>query len=485
MKSIQDKFLFQDRNYIFGNWEDADSKETITVINPSTFEILGTVPKSGKMETDRAIGAAKTTFPSWKKKPAKERANILQKWFRLILENKEDLARIMTLEQGKPIAEARAEIVYAASYIEWFSEEAKRFYGDIIPSHKTDNRIFVLKEPIGVVGTITPWNFPSAMLARKIAPALAAGNTVVSKPSELTPYSAFALAVLGERAGIPKGVWNIITGDPVSIGASLLESKDVRKLSFTGSTKTGMYLMEKSAPTLKKLSLELGGNAPFIVFEDADMEEAVKGAMLSKYRNSGQTCVCVNRFLVHDSIAEEFVSRLSKEAAKLKVGNGLEPEVEQGPLINDAAMKKVELHVEDAVSKGAKLIIGGKKHALGGNFYEPTVLFPVNKEMLVCKEETFGPIASVMTFSSEEEAIAKANDTEFGLASYIYTKDIARIFRVAESLEYGMVGINEGIISSEQVPFGGIKFSGMGREGSKYGMEDYMEIKYLCLGGII
>ncbi|BDA77799.1 glutarate-semialdehyde dehydrogenase DavD [Leptospira kobayashii] len=484
MKSIRDKSLFKNKNYIGGDWIDADSKETLTVKNPASLEILGTVPKSGKKETDRAIQAAKETFPSWRKKTAKERSNILYEWFRLILENKEDLAEIMTLEQGKPIAESRGEIVYAASYLEWFSEEAKRTYGDIIPSHRTDTRVFVSKGPIGVVATITPWNFPTAMLARKIAPALAAGNTVVSKPSELTPYSALALAVLGERAGIPKGVWNLVTGDPFAIGESLLQNKDVRKLSFTGSTKTGQYLMEKSAPTLKKLSLELGGNAPFIVFEDADMDEAIKGAMLSKYRNTGQTCICVNRFLVQDSIAEEFATRLSKEAAKLKVGSGLEPGVEQGPLISEAALKKVEAHVQDAVSQGAKILTGGKKHLLGGNFYEPTVLFPINKDMLVFKEETFGPVSSIMTFSSEEDAIAKANDTEFGLASYVYTRDISRIFRMTENLECGMVGVNEGVISSEQVPFGGVKFSGMGREGSKYGMDDYTVTKYICLGGI-
>ncbi|TGN21037.1 NAD-dependent succinate-semialdehyde dehydrogenase [Leptospira idonii] len=484
MKSIKDSSLFRETNYIHGEWVDSEDNRKLNVVNPATNEVLGSVPNSGAKETKSAIRSAVSSFTDWKKRTAKERANILHKWFQLILEYKEELAHIMTLEQGKPLAESRGEIQYAASYIEWFAEEAKRMYGDIVPSHRRDTRILVLKEPIGVVATITPWNFPAAMLTRKVAPALAAGCTVVSKPSEFTPYSAFALAVLGEKAGIPKGVWNLVTGDPVSIGKTILESADVRKLSFTGSTKTGMYLMEKSAQTLKKLSLELGGNAPFLVFEDADLNEAVKGAMLSKYRNTGQTCVCVNRFLVHKNIADDFAAKLTEASSRLKVGNGLLSESEQGPLINEAAKQKVETHIQDAVSKGAKILTGGRPHPLGGNFFEPTVLYPVTKEMLASREETFGPVASIMTFETEEEAVRLANDTEFGLASYLYTKDIARLFRVAEQLEYGMVGINEGIISSEQVPFGGVKFSGMGREGSKYGLDDYTVTKYLCLGGI-
>ncbi|MDF3818954.1 NAD-dependent succinate-semialdehyde dehydrogenase [Leptospira sp. 96542] len=484
MKLIKDKTLFREENYIDGVWCSAKNQTKMEVTNPATGEVLGSIPNSSETETEEAIRSAKNALVVWKKIPAKERANILKKWFQLMVENTEDLALIMTQEQGKPLTEARGEIAYAASYIEWFSEEAKRCYGDVIPSHRTDTRILVLKEPIGVVGTITPWNFPAAMLARKVAPALAAGCTVVSKPSELTPYSAFAMAVLAERAGLPKGVWNLVVGDPIKIGKTILDSKDVRKLSFTGSTKTGIYLMEKSAATLKKLSLELGGNAPFIVFDDANLEEAVKGAMLSKYRNTGQTCVCVNRFLVHESIAENFTKRLAEKTKELVVANGLETGATQGPLINDLAKEKVKSHISDAVAKGAKVVIGGKEHALGGNFFEPTILFPVNSNMFVTKEETFGPVASIQTFKTEEEAIQLANDTDFGLASYLYTENMARLFRVAESLEYGMVGINEGIISSEQVPFGGVKFSGMGREGSKYGLDDYTVTKYLCLGGI-
>lgn len=484
MLFIQNQELFRDKNFINGEWCAATNGETLTVNNPMNGKPLGSVPNGNGIDTEKAILAAQAAFPSWKSTPAKERANILRKLYLLMMENQEDLALIMTQEQGKPLTEARGEIAYAASYIEWFGEEAKRVYGDLIPSHRKDTRILVLKEPVGVVGTITPWNFPSAMLARKVAPALAAGCTVVSKPSELTPYSALALAYLAEKAGLPKGVWNVVVGDAPPIGKALLESKVVKKLSFTGSTKTGMYLMEKSAPTLKKLSLELGGNAPFIVFEDANLDEAIKGAMLSKYRNTGQTCVCVNRFLVQESIASEFAKRLAEKTKDLVVGNGLEKETNQGPLINSQAKEKVISHIEDAVKKGAKVLVGGKEHTLGGNFFEPTVLYPVTSEMLATKEETFGPVASIQTFKTEEEAIFLANDTDFGLASYLYTQNLARIFRVAEQLEYGMVGINEGIISSEQVPFGGVKFSGMGREGSKYGLDDYTVTKYLCLGGI-
>lgn len=484
MKYIKDKDLFRQENFIGGVWCPAENNKEILVHNPANGEAIGNIPHSTEKDTSRAIRSAVEALKDWKTRPAKERAGILRKWFQLMMENQEDLALIMTQEQGKPLTEARGEIAYAASYIEWFGEEAKRSYGDIIPSHRKDTRILVLKEPIGVVATITPWNFPAAMLARKVAPALAAGCTVVSKPAELTPYSALAMAVLAERAGLPKGVWNVLVGDPIAIGKSILESKEVRKLSFTGSTKTGIYLMEKSAATLKKLSLELGGNAPFIVFEDADIDEAVKGAMLSKYRNTGQTCVCVNRFLVQASIAEEFSKKLAEKAKELVVANGMEPNAQQGPLINEAALEKVKSHIQDAVSKGAKVLTGGKEHSLGGYFFEPTVLYPINSTMDVTKEETFGPVSCIQTFQTEEEAIHLANDTDFGLASYLYTKDLARIFRVAEQLEYGMVGINEGLISSEQVPFGGVKFSGMGREGSKYGLDDYTVTKYLCLGGI-
>jgi succinate-semialdehyde dehydrogenase/glutarate-semialdehyde dehydrogenase len=485
MKQIKDSSLFKELNWISGIWQPSLSGSTLDVLNPANREKIGTIPNAGKKETETAIASAKLAFPLWKKMTGKARSQILRKWFTLILENAEDLAIIITMEQGKPIAESRTEISYAASYIEWFAEEAKRSYGDVIPSHKANNRIFVLKEPIGVVATITPWNFPAAMLARKIAPALAAGCTVVSKPAELTPYSALALAVLADRAGLPPGVWNLITGDYIAIGEAILESSDVRKLSFTGSTRTGMYLMEKSAKTLKKLSLELGGNAPFIVFNDADIEEALKGAMLSKYRNTGQTCVSVNRFLVEESIADTFAARLADLASRLKVGEGIFESSEQGPLINDNALKKVEAHIADANAKGAKILTGGKAHSLGGTFFEPTVLYPVTSEMLVCQEETFGPVASIQKFNTEEEAIHLANDTKFGLAAYVYTKDIARLFRMAESLEYGMVGLNETMISSEQIPFGGVKHSGMGREGSKYGLDDYTVIKYLCLGGIV
>ncbi|EOQ98450.1 succinate-semialdehyde dehydrogenase [Leptospira wolbachii serovar Codice str. CDC] len=484
MKYIKDKDLFRQENFIGGVWCPAENKKEIIVQNPANGEVIGNIPHSTEKDTWNAIRSAKEALQDWKTRPAKERAGILRKWFQLMIDNQEDLALIMTQEQGKPLTEARGEIAYAASYIEWFGEEAKRSYGDIIPSHRKDTRILVLKEPIGVVGTITPWNFPAAMLARKVAPALAAGCTVVSKPAELTPYSALAMAVLAERAGLPKGVWNVLVGDPIAIGKAILESKEVRKLSFTGSTKTGIYLMEKSAATLKKLSLELGGNAPFIVFEDADIDEAIKGAMLSKYRNTGQTCVCVNRFLVQASVAEVFSKKLAEKAKELVVANGMEPNAQQGPLINDAALEKVKSHIQDAVSKGAKILTGGKEHTLGGNFFEPTVLYPVNSSMVVTKEETFGPVSCIQTFQTEEEAIHLANDTDFGLASYLYTKDMARTFRVAEQLEYGMVGINEGLISSEQVPFGGVKFSGMGREGSKYGLDDYTVTKYLCLGGI-
>lgn len=483
MKFLKDFDLFLQTAII--NGERITSHKTISVYNPATEEELGTIPNLGRTETRQAIEAAYSAYPEWRRLPAKERSKILRKWFQLIMENQEDLAKIMTQEQGKPLAEARGEIAYAASYVEWFSEEAKRVYGDVIPSHRQDTRIVILKEPVGVVGTITPWNFPAAMLARKVAPALAVGCTVVSKPSELTPYSALALYVLAERAGLPKGVWNLVMGDYVEIGKELTENPIVRKISFTGSTRTGSMLMAQSAPTIKKLSLELGGNAPFLVFEDADLQEAVKGAVLSKYRNTGQTCVCVNRFYVQESIAKEFANLLSEAVSKLKVGNGLEEGVTQGPLINKAALKKVEEHIKDATEKGAQILVGGKRHSLGGTFYEPTVIFGIQEGMRICQEETFGPVSGIQTFRTEEEALALANNTEYGLASYFYTRDIGRIWRIAEGIEAGMVGINEGIISSEQIPFGGVKQSGMGREGSKYGIDDYINIKYLCMGGIL
>ncbi len=483
MKFLKDFSLFIQSAII--NGEKIFSSNTLSIHNPATGELLGSIPNLGREETKKAIQCAYDAFPKWKKLPAKERSKILKDWFRLIMENQEDLAKIMTQEQGKPLAESMGEIAYAASYVEWFSEEAKRVYGDVIPSHRSDTRIVILKEPIGVVGTITPWNFPSAMLARKVAPALAVGCTVVSKPSELTPYSALALYVLAERAGLPKGVWNLVMGDYVEIGRELTENPIVRKISFTGSTRTGALLMAQSASTIKKLSLELGGNAPFLVFEDADLQEAVKGAILSKYRNTGQTCVCVNRFYVHEKIAKEFAQLLSESVSKLKVGNGLEEGVNQGPLINENALRKVEEHVHDAKEKGAQVLIGGKRHSLGRTFYEPTVILGIHPNMKICQEETFGPISGIQTFQTEEEALSLANNTEFGLASYFYTRDIGRVWRIAEGLEAGMVGINEGIISSEQIPFGGVKQSGMGREGSKYGIEDYLNIKYLCMGGIL
>lgn len=482
MQFLENSSLFLESGIIAG--QRIGSQKTLPVHNPATGEVLGTIPYMGREETQKAIDSAQSAFPEWKKLPAKERSKILRAWFRLIMENQEDLAKIMTQEQGKPLAEARGEIAYAASYVEWFAEEAKRVYGDIIPSHRQDTRILVLKEPVGVVGTITPWNFPAAMLARKVAPALAVGCTVVSKPAELTPYSALALYTLAEKAGLPKGVWNIVVGDFVSIGQELTENPIVKKISFTGSTKTGSLLMAQSAPTIKKLSLELGGNAPFIVFEDADLKEAVKGAILSKYRNTGQTCVCVNRFYVHQSVLSEFVSMLEHAVLQLKVGNGLEDGVHLGPLINESALIKVEEHVKDALQKGAEVITGGKKHVLGKTFFEPTILTGVTSNMKVCQEETFGPVSAIQTFNTEEEAITLANSTNFGLASYFYSRDIGRIWRVAEAIEAGMVGINEGIISSEQIPFGGVKQSGIGREGSKYGLDDYVNIKYLCMGGI-
>lgn len=481
---INDAKLFRQQAYIDGSWVDADNGKTINVNNPATNEIIGTVPKMGADETRRAIEAADKALPAWRALTAKERANKLRKWFDLMIANQDDLARLMTIEQGKPLAEAKGEIAYAASFLEWFGEEAKRIYGDTIPGHQPDKRIIVIKQPIGVTAAITPWNFPSAMITRKAGPALAAGCTMVLKPASQTPYSALALAELAERAGIPKGVFSVVTGSAGEVGGELTSNPIVRKLTFTGSTEIGRQLMAECAKDIKKVSLELGGNAPFIVFDDADLDAAVEGALISKYRNNGQTCVCANRLYVQDGVYDAFVEKLKAAVAKLNIGNGLEQGVTTGPLIDSKAVAKVEEHIADAVSKGAKVLTGGKPHSLGGTFFEPTILVDVPKSALVSKDETFGPLAPVFRFKDEAEVIAMSNDTEFGLASYFYARDLARVFRVAEQLEYGMVGINTGLISNEVAPFGGIKASGLGREGSKYGIEDYLEVKYLCLGGI-
>jgi succinate-semialdehyde dehydrogenase / glutarate-semialdehyde dehydrogenase len=481
---LKDPSLFRQQCYINGKWVDADSGKTIEVNNPATGEILGTVPSLGAAETRRAIEAANAAWPAWRKKTAKERANILRKWFNLMMENQDDLGMLMTAEQGKPLAEAKGEIAYGASFVEWFAEEAKRVYGDTIPQHQADKRIVVIKEPIGVVAAITPWNFPNAMITRKCAPALAAGCPVVIKPASQTPFSATALAELAHRAGIPAGVLNVVTGSATAIGGEMTANPIVRKLSFTGSTEIGKLLMQQCAGTVKKVSLELGGNAPFIVFNDADLEAAVEGAIASKYRNTGQTCVCANRLLVQDGVYDKFAEMLTVAVGKLKVGDGLKGETSQGPLIDMKAVAKVEEHIADAVKKGAKVIAGGKRHELGGSFFQPTVLANVNTQMAVAREETFGPVAPLFRFSTDEEAVQMANDTEFGLAAYFFSRDLGRVWRTAEQLEYGIVGINTGIISTEVAPFGGVKESGIGREGSKYGIEDFLEIKYLCMGGI-
>ncbi|MGH6719928.1 MAG: NAD-dependent succinate-semialdehyde dehydrogenase [Alphaproteobacteria bacterium] len=481
---LSDKTLLRQKCYIDGAWAAADSRETIDVTNPATGKKLGTIPRMSTAETRRAIAAAERAFPKWRAKTAKERAQVLRKWYELMIQHQEDLAQIMTAEQGKPLAEARGEIVYAAAFLEWFGEEAKRAYGDTIPQHNNSLRIVVTKEPVGVVGAITPWNFPAAMITRKVGPALAAGCTVVCKPATETPYSALALAELAERAGVPKGVFSVITGSSREIGAELTGNPAVRKITFTGSTAVGKQLMAQSAGTVKKVTMELGGNAPFIVFEDAHLDAATDGAIASKFRNMGQTCVCANRILVHDKVYDAFTQKLVAKAKTLKVGNGAGEGVQQGPLINMAAVAKAEEHIADALKKGAKVVIGGKRHKLGHSFFEPTVLTGVNPQMQLAREETFGPVAPLFRFGSEEEAIRLANDTEFGLAAYFYSRDIGRIWRVAEQLEYGIVGINTGIISTEVAPFGGVKESGVGREGSKYGLDEYMEIKYMCMGGI-
>jgi len=482
--SLKDPKLLREQCYIDGKWVDADGGKSFPVHNPATGEELGSVPRMGAAEAKRAIEAAERALPAWRAKTAKERAVILRKWFDLMMANQEDLAQLMTAEQGKPLSESRGEIAYAASFIEWFAEEGKRAYGDIIPTHQADKRILVIKEPIGVCALITPWNFPAAMLTRKAGPALAAGCTVVCKPAGQTPYSALALAELGERAGIPKGVLNIITGDSKAIGNELCSSPVVRKLSFTGSTETGRTLMRQCADTIKKLSLELGGNAPFIVFDDADLDAAVEGALASKYRNAGQTCVCANRIYVQDGVYDKFATKLTEKVKGFKVGAGNEPGVVIGPLIDEQGVKKVEQHVADALGKGAKIILGGKRHERGGLFFQPTVMTNVTPDMAVSHEETFGPVAPLIRFKTEDEVIRLANDTEFGLAGYFYSRDVGRIFRVAEKMETGIVGANVGIISTEIAPFGGVKQSGLGREGSKYGLEEYLEVKYILLGGI-
>jgi succinate-semialdehyde dehydrogenase/glutarate-semialdehyde dehydrogenase len=479
---LQDARLFRQACYVDGAWTEA--RDVIEVDNPATGEIIGTVPKLGRAETERAIAAASRAFPAWRRKTARERAVVMRRWFELMLASQDDLARLMTIEQGKPLAESKGEVVYAASFLEWFGEEAKRAYGDTIPNQQPDKRLVVVKEPIGVVACITPWNFPLAMITRKAGPAIASGCTVVLKPASQTPFSALALAELASRAGVPPGVFNVITGSATEIGGELTSNPIVRKLSFTGSTETGKVLMAQCAATVKKLSLELGGNAPFIVFDDADLDAAVEGAMASKYRNTGQTCVCANRLLVQDSVYDRFSAKLAEAVKKLAPAPGLDDGATQGPLIDDRAVEKVESHVADAVSKGARVLIGGKRHSRGGRFFEPTILTGVTPAMAVAKEETFGPVAPLFRFATEAEAIALANDTEFGLAAYFYGRDIARVWRVAEALEYGIVGINTGIISTEVAPFGGVKESGIGREGSKYGLDEFLEIKYLCMGGI-
>jgi succinate-semialdehyde dehydrogenase / glutarate-semialdehyde dehydrogenase len=481
---LKDAGLFREQCLIDGRWQAADEGGTLPVHNPASSEQLGTIPKMGAGETRRAIAAAARALPAWGARTAKDRAVILRRWFDLITQNEHDLAVLMTAEQGKPLAESKGEIAYAASFIEWFAEEGKRLYGDIIPGHQPDKRIMVLRQPVGVVAAITPWNFPAAMITRKAGPALAAGCTMVLKPATQTPFSALALGELALRAGIPPGVFNVITGSAAAIGGEMTSNPSVRKLTFTGSTEIGKKLMEQCAGTVKKLSLELGGNAPFIVFDDADLDAAVLGAIASKYRNTGQTCVCANRLLVQEGVYEEFARKLAEAVGKLRVGDGLKGATDQGPLIDANAVAKVEEHVADAVAKGAKILAGGKRHALGGTFFEPTILTGVTSQMTVAREETFGPVAPLFKFKTEAEAIAMANDTEFGLAAYVYTRDLARSWRVCEAIEYGIVGLNTGIISTEVAPFGGVKESGTGREGSKYGILDYTEIKYVCVGGV-
>ncbi|EXI84069.1 MAG: Succinate-semialdehyde dehydrogenase [NADP(+)] GabD [Candidatus Accumulibacter regalis] len=481
---LNDPRLLRSDCYIDGRWEAADDGRTLAVVDPASGVAIADVPLMTAAETGRAIEAAAVALPAWQAKTAKERAALLRRWFDLIVDNTEDLAQLMTAECGKPIVEARGEVAYGASFVEWFAEEGKRAYGESIPSPAADRRLLTIRQPIGVCAAITPWNFPLAMITRKVAPALAAGCTVVVKPAEQTPLTALALARLAHDAELPAGVFNVLTGDPQTIGATLTASPLVRKLSFTGSTEVGRLLMAQSAPTIKKLSLELGGNAPFIVFDDADVDAAVEGALVAKYRNTGQTCVCANRLLVQDGVYDAFVARLARRVQSLRVGPGNDEGVTQGPLIDEAALKKVEAHIEDALRKGARVVTGGSRHQRGGTFFEPTVLADVTSEMRVAREETFGPLAPVFRFADEEEAVRMANDTEFGLAAYFYSRDVARCLRVGEALEYGMIGINTGLISNEVAPFGGVKQSGLGREGSKHGLDEYLEIKYLCFSTV-
>ncbi|HHR3290288.1 TPA: NADP-dependent succinate-semialdehyde dehydrogenase [Klebsiella oxytoca] len=479
---LNDPTLFRQQAFIDGRWRDASCGETLGVTNPANGQQLGSVPKMGAEETREAIDAAARALPAWRALTARERATILRRWFDLMMEHQDDLARLMTLEQGKPLAEAKGEIGYAASFIEWFAEEGKRIYGDTIPGHQADKRLLVIKQPIGVTAAITPWNFPSAMITRKAGPALAAGCTMVLKPASQTPFSALALAELANRAGIPEGVFNVVTGSASEVGNELTGNPLVRKLSFTGSTEIGRQLMEQCAKDIKKVSLELGGNAPFIVFDDADLDKAVEGALASKFRNAGQTCVCANRLYIQDGVYDRFAEKLQQAVSKLQIGDGLQPNVTIGPLIDEKAIAKVQEHIADALDKGARVATGGKPHELGGNFFQPTILVDVPSDAKVAKEETFGPLAPLFRFKDEADVIAQANDTEFGLAAYFYARDLGRVFRVGEALEYGIIGINTGLISTEVAPFGGVKSSGLGREGSKYGIEDYLEIKYMCIG---
>jgi len=481
---LKDPTLFRQAALVGGDWIEADPANSIAVDNPATGEIIGRVPNLGAAETRAAIEAARVAQVEWAGRTAKERSVILRRWYELVMASQDDLGRILTLEQGKPLAEAKGEIAYGASFIEWFAEEARRVYGDIVPGHQRDKRILIMKQPIGVVAAITPWNFPNAMITRKAGPAFAAGCAMVLKPASQTPFSAIALAILAERAGVPKGLFSVLTGSARVIGAELTSSPIVRKLTFTGSTEVGAELYRQSAPTIKKLGLELGGNAPFIVFDDADLDAAVEGALIAKFRNNGQTCVCANRIYVQDGVYEAFAEKLATAVGKLKTGNGFDEGVILGPLIDENALQKVEEHVQDAVAKGGRVIQGGKRHSLGGTFFEATVVADVTKAMAVAREETFGPVAPLFRFADEADVIAQANDTEFGLASYFYAKDLARVFRVAEALEYGMVGVNTGLISTAEAPFGGVKLSGLGREGSRYGIEEFTEIKYVCLGGV-
>ena len=479
---LNDPTLFRQQAFIDGRWRDASSGETLGVTNPANGQQLGSVPKMGAEETREAIDAAARALPAWRALTARERATILRRWFDLMMEHQDDLARLMTLEQGKPLAEAKGEIGYAASFIEWFAEEGKRIYGDTIPGHQADKRLLVIKQPIGVTAAITPWNFPSAMITRKAGPALAAGCTMVLTPASQTPFSALALAELANRAGIPEGVFNVVTGSASEVGNELTGNPLVRKLTFTGSTEIGRQLMEQCAKDIKKVSLELGGNAPFIVFDDADLDKAVEGALASKFRNAGQTCVCANRLYIQDGVYDRFAEKLQQAVSKLQIGDGLQPNVTIGPLIDEKAIAKVQEHIADALDKGARVATGGKSHELGGNFFQPTILVDVPSDAKVAKEETFGPLAPLFRFKDEADVIAQANDTEFGLAAYFYARDLGRVFRVGEALEYGIIGINTGLISTEVAPFGGVKSSGLGREGSKYGIEDYLEIKYMCIG---